>query len=332
MYIFKRRINAIKTNVFPSPFCIRSFPMRIMVFLVMLLPFITPVSKAEVPLNLIAEPKEEVYKEVDGIQLKLYIFNPAHQKEGNSPPAVVCIHGGGWSGGSPQLFFPHCRYFASRGMVAFSISYRLTSRQGVTPGDCIEDCKSAVRWIRKNASRLGVAPNRIAILGDSAGGHLAACLGVMDHGEFEAIGEDKSISALGNALLLYNPVVDLNSDNLLRIVPDIPLKGETGLSREEIGRKVSPLFYIKPGQPPALLMHGLDDTNVAPSQGQRYAEAMKKAGNRCDLVMLPKTQHAFVIVNYTATDAHVVNAIRKADEFLASLGYVKGKPTLVTPR
>lgn len=307
--------------------------MRTIYLLILFLSIVTPALCAEVPLNLIAEPKEEVYKEADGVQLKLYIFTPANHKAGNRTPAIVCIHGGGWSGGNPQLFFPHSRYFASRGMAAFSISYRLTSREGLTPGDCIEDCKSAVRYIRKNADRLGVDPGRIAILGDSAGGHLAACLGVMDGGEFEAPGEDRSISALGNVLLLYNPVVDLNSDNLLRIISEgRPLKGFPGLTREEIGRKVSPLFYIRPGQPPTLLMHGLDDTNVAPSQGQRFAEAMRKAGNRCDLVMLPKTRHAFVIVNYTAPEEQVVNAIRTADQFLALLGYLKGKPTLVTPK
>jgi acetyl esterase len=301
--------------------------------LLLLFLFCAPGLRAEVPLNLIAEPKREVYKAENGINLPLYIFAPANHKAGNRTPAIVCIHGGGWSGGDPQLFFPHSRYFASRGMVAFSISYRLTTREGVTPGDCIEDCKSAVRYIRKNADRLGIDPNRIAILGDSAGGHLAACLGVMDGGEFEAPGEDRSINSLGNALLLYNPVVDLNSDNLLRIIPEgRPLKGFPALTREEIGRKVSPLFYIKPGQPPSLLMHGMDDTNVAPSQSQRFAEAMRKAGNRCDLMMLPQTKHAFVIVNYTAPDEQVVNAIRIADEFLVSLGYLKGKPTLTVPK
>jgi acetyl esterase len=297
-------------------------------FFPLLLMFVAPAAHAEVPLNLIAEPTEEVYKDVDGVKLKLFIFAPAHHKKGNIIPAVVCIHGGGWSGGSPDLVFPYARYFASRGMTAFSISYRLTSREGVTPGDCIEDCKSAVRYIRKNADRLGVDVSRIAILGGSAGGHLAACLGVMD-GLFEAPGEDLSVSSMGNAMIIYNPVMDLNSDNLMRLLPrDCTLKGFPGLTREETGKKLSPINYVKPGQPPAMLMHGTDDTTVAPSQGIRFAEAMQKAGNRCDLHMLPKTKHAFMYVNGSGTDEQVLTAIRTADEFLVSLGYLKGKPTL----
>jgi acetyl esterase/lipase len=288
-------------------------------------------ASASIPLSLIAEPREEVYKEVDGIELNLYIFYPEKYRPRMSIPAVVCIHGGGWMGGDPRLFFPHARYFASRGMVAFSVQYRLTSRPGVTVADCIEDCKSAMRFIRLNAERFGVDPNRIAVLGDSAGGHLAACLGVMDD-RFDAPGEDRSVSSLANAMLLYNPVVDSTVPELIKYVPERPLKGEPGLSRMEIVRRISPLFCVKPGQPPALLMHGLDDTNVPPDQGRRFADAMQKAGNRCDLVLLPKTRHAFVIVHYTAPDDQVVSAIRRADGFLRSLGYLKGKPTLVAPK
>ncbi|MFA6470700.1 MAG: alpha/beta hydrolase [Candidatus Latescibacterota bacterium] len=297
-------------------------------FFLLLMP-VLPSLQAEVPLNLIAEPTEKVYKDVDGVKLKLFMFAPAHHKEGNRTPAVVCIHGGGWSGGSPELVFPYARYFASRGMVAFCISYRLTNLTGVTPGDCIEDCKSAFRFIRKNAGILGVDTDRIAILGGSAGGHLAACLGVME-GIFEAPGEELSISSMANAMIIYNPVMDLTSDNLLRLLPENrPLKGFPGLTREEIAKKLSPIFYVKPGQPPAMLMHGIDDTTVAPSQGKRFAEAMQKAGNRCDLHMLPKTKHAFMYVNGSGADEQVLTAILTADEFLVSLGYLKGKPTLV---
>ena len=81
----------------------------------------TGASAADIPLNLIAEPTVEVYKEVDGRELKLYIFNPANHTTRANTPAVVCIHGGGWMGGDPSLFFPHARYFAARGLVTFSV-------------------------------------------------------------------------------------------------------------------------------------------------------------------------------------------------------------------
>ncbi len=200
-----------------------------------------PAAAGDIPLNLIAEPRVEVYKEVDGRELKLYIFNPANHKPRANTPAVVCIHGGGWMGGDPSLFFPHARYFAARGLVAFSVQYRLTSAGGVTVGDCIEDCKSAFRFIRLNAERFGVDPARLAVLGDSAGGHLAACMGVMD--EFEAPKEDPSVSSFANAMILYNPVVDSTVPNSRSTCPTVrsrasrgfPARRSSGASRRSSG-------------------------------------------------------------------------------------------------
>ena len=75
-------------------------------------------------------------------------------------------------------------------------------------------------------------------------------------------------------------------------------------------------------------MHGLDDHVVSPEQSRRFAAAMKDAGNRCDLVLVEKARHAFVVTHYTAPPATVVNAIRAGDAFLASLGFLRGEPTL----
>jgi acetyl esterase len=285
---------------------------------------------ADISLRLAAEPRSVVYKEISDRQLHLHYFQPMVKKTGKPTAALVCIHGGGWLGGDPTLMFPHIRYFAARGIATFSVQYRLTSEKGVTVADCIEDCKSAVRWIRANYERFNIDPNRIAVMGDSAGGHLAACMGVMD--EFDAPGEDKSIPSLANAMILYNPVVDAAIPQLVKLVPDLPIPGAQGLSREEIARRISPLFRVRPGQPPAIVLHGLDDTNVPPDQARQFADAMKAAGNRCDLVLYPGTPHAFVIVNYTSRDEVVVRAIRRADEFLRSLGYVKGRPTLTVQK
>ena len=76
--------------------------------------------------------------------------------------AIVFFFGGGWVGGTPKQFFPHCTYLASRGMVAISAEYRVKDRHGVTPLECVLDGKSAVRWVRAHASELGIDPTLIA--------------------------------------------------------------------------------------------------------------------------------------------------------------------------
>jgi len=267
------------------------------------------------------QPETVVYKDIDGTELNLYVFKPEETRTGDSRAAVVCIHGGGWRGGTPELMYPHARYFAARGAVAFSVQYRLVPKEGAGPTvmDCITDCKSAMRYIRLHAAEFGVDPARMASMGDSAGGHLAACLGTI--GAFNDPSEDLTVSAMANATLLYNPVVDLTA-KWIQMLPECP-------DRMFLARSVSPVFHIAPGQPPALLMHGDQDTVVTPEQAKRYAAAMDAAGNTCAFTLLPGEKHAFVLPFYTATEEIVVGAIRAADDFLISLGYLTGVPTLV---
>ena len=94
-------------------------------------------------------------------------------------PAIVCFFGGGWTGGTPRQFLPQCKYLATRGMVAIAADYRVASRNHVKAVDCVRDAKSAIRYVRKNAARLGVDPERIVAAGGSAGGHLAAACGTI---------------------------------------------------------------------------------------------------------------------------------------------------------
>lgn len=77
-----------------------------------------------------------------------------------------------------------------------------------------------------------------------------------------------------------------------------------------------------------MLVHGLDDKVVPPSQAERFAAAAKVAGHRCDLILLPATSHAFIVPRYKAPESAVVSAIRSADTFLVSLGWLSGEPTL----
>ncbi len=103
--------------------------------------------------------RSEVYKTIGDVALQMYIFEPAGHKAADRRPAVVFFFGGGWKGGTPKQFEHQCRYLASRGMVAMTADYRVSSRHGTKAVQCVTDGKSAVRWVRENAKRLGYLLN-----------------------------------------------------------------------------------------------------------------------------------------------------------------------------
>jgi acetyl esterase len=275
-----------------------------------------------------------VYAERGGERLLLHLFRPADSQAGERRPAIVWIHGGGWTGGTVDGTMPHARYFARRGLVAGNITYRLAKPGSVTIGDCIADCRSALRYLRTHADELGVDPDRIAVAGDSAGGHLAAALGTLPG--FDHPDDDPRVSGRANALLLYNPIVDMTEGDWIRYAvggavladkKNTPRPASAGAVT--LARSLSPLFHIARGQPPAVVLHGRADRIVPVAQAERFASAARQAGNRCDLILYPEPiGHAFVVAGYKWPEPVVVEAIREADRFLASLGWLVGEPTL----
>jgi acetyl esterase/lipase len=206
-------------------------------------------------------------------------------------------------------------------MVAITADYRVASRQGAKPAQCVADARSAIRWVRKNAARLGVDPNRIVAAGGSAGGHIAACAAVVP-GPDEP-GEDTSVSAVPNAAVLFNPALVL-----------APL-GETNLARfpsrvnaERMGvepRRISPAHHVRAGAPPMIIFHGKADTTVPFVTAEAFTARMKAAGNRCELVGFDGQPHGFF--NYgRGNNRFFRETLKQADEFLASLGYLTGPP------
>src|SRR6478672_10856667 len=111
----------------------------------------------------------ETYKTVADAKLNLYVYYPSGHKPTDKRAAIVFFFGGGWQNGSPGQFEQHCKHLASRGMVAITADYRVASRPQVKAVECVKDAKSAIRYVRKEAARLGVDPNRIAAGGGSAG-------------------------------------------------------------------------------------------------------------------------------------------------------------------
>ena len=245
------------------------------------------------------------------VELEMNIFEPTGHKASDQTPAIVLFYGGGWSGGEPDLFFAHATYLASRGMMAFVPKYRTKNSAKTTAFEAVTDAKSALRWTRENAKTLGIDPNRIAAAGSSAGGHIAATATMVPG--YDEPNEDAAISTVPNALILYNPVIDLS-----------PI----GYGNERVGPKwqsISPQQHVRPGLPPTIVFHGTADKTVPYANAVAFEAAMKKAGNQVELVTFRGVGHGFA---YRPAKKDANFALRLTDEFLESLGYIKGEPTL----
>ncbi len=260
----------------------------------------------------------EVYKTVDGTELKVFIFNPKRDDPKEPRPAIVFFFGGGWTNGSPGQFEQQARYLASRGMVAIAADYRVKSRNQSQVVDSVRDAKGAMRYVRANAERLGIDPNRIAAGGGSAGGHLAACTGTI--AGFDEEGETTAVSSVPNAMVLYNPVMSLVG---LRDeeTKEADVKGRLGVAAKEI----SPHGHEQAGQAPMIMFFGTDDRLIEGAKA--FQTDAKKLGLRCELVEYEGQRHSFFNFNFGKNE-YFFKTLKAADEFLQSIGYVKGPETV----
>jgi acetyl esterase/lipase len=276
----------------------------------------------------------EVYREVNGVKLNAYIFTPPNHRASDRRPAVLFFFGGGWKGGSPGQFLPQSLYLAQRGMVAIPCDYRVLSRHGVIPQDCLRDAKAAIRWARANATRLGIDPGRIVAGGESAGGHLAAAVALVPG--FED-GAHTEVSSMPNALALFNPAVVLS-----------PVGGHPGLlSDDKIAdirtrtdgrpQEISPYHFVRAGLPPSILFHGTKDEAVPFPTVELFAKAMAAAGNRCELKAYEGQPHGFFNPGRGKGEPREEatrcfhRTIRELDTFFVSLGYLKPSDKPPTP-
>ncbi len=253
-----------------------------------------------------------IYKTAAGRDLRLYVVSPPGPPAAR--PAIVFYHGGGWKGFKAIQFNHHAEYFASRGMVAIQVEYRPVGDDPKEPPTvCVQDTKSSMRWVRTHARELGIDPNRIAASGGSAGGHLAAWVGLCEGLDDPA--DDRKVSAKPNALVLYNPVFD---------------NGPGGWGQERVGARYpefSPLHNIRPGAPPTIVFLGSDDKLIPVKTLTEFKTRMEKAGARCDTHVYEGQGHGFF--NYRAQpNPYYEKTLRASDEFLVSLGWLKGEPTL----
>jgi len=256
-----------------------------------------------------------LYKLVDGIELKLHVFEPAGLKASDHRPAIVFFFGGGWNGGDPRQFYPQARAMSDQGLVAFSAEYRVRSRNQTTPFECVKDGKSAIRWVRERAAELGVDPDRIVAAGGSAGGHVAACTGIIEG--CEDTGENLKISSRPNAMILFNPVLDTTEKGY----------GANRFKPEQ-RTELSPCHHVRKGIAPTIVFHGTTDQTVPFENAERFARLMQESGNECVLVPFTGKDHGFFNAPFFRPTSDGVDydlTMKRSVEFLTAHGYLGAK-------
>lgn len=245
------------------------------------------------------------YKTIEDVELKLHLFNPQESKPDR--PAIVFFFGGGWNGGSPSQFYPHCRHLADLGMVAMSAEYRVKTRNNTTPFECVEDGKSALRWIRAHAKELGVDPDRIAAGGGSAGGHVAAAVATVPG--LNAKDDPEGVSCVPNALVLFNPVYDNGPDGY-------------GYSRvKDRYQEISPMHNIREGIPPAIVFLGTKDSLIPVATATTFQKKMQAVGSESELKLYQDEPHGFF--NFGRGDgSNYRDTVAAMDAFLAKHGFL----------
>lgn len=232
------------------------------------------------------------YSNPDNQHLQVNLARP----KGDGPfPAILCIHGGGFRAGTRQGYDGLIRRLAQQGYVAATASYRLAPKYQF-PG-AVHDVKAAVRWLRANAGKYRINPDRIGVTGGSAGGHLAQFLGVTAGvKQFEGEGGHPEQSSAVTCVVNYYGPSDFTqsygkSVDAHEVLP-LFLGGNLEQARQ---RHVvsSPLYWVTPNAAPTLFVHGTKDNYVAFEQAQWIFDRMKAAGVPVEMLALEGAGHGF---------------------------------------
>jgi acetyl esterase/lipase len=254
-----------------------------------------------------------IYKSVGRTDLRLHVFktDTKNAVAGSKKPAILFFYGGAWEYGSVKEFIDPARYFSTRGAVGILVDYRVFCRHGSSIADEISDAKSAVRYVRSHATQLGIDPNRIVVIGGSAGGHLALSTATLDG--FESDDEDHSISSKPNLLALLYPCSDVTT-------ADEKMYGGDAIG--EYGKEASPLYHIHPNLPPMLIIQGTDD--IVYQENKKFCAESTAMGNMCEFVVYKDAYHGFFGPE-AENSKWYQQAQKKMDSFLMQAGYLRHK-------
>jgi acetyl esterase/lipase len=259
----------------------------------------------------VLEPSRVVtYKTTPQKPLLLHVFEPKGFAKTDKRAAFVTIHGGGWRGGVPRRMYPFADYFAKLGMVGISVEYRLAAQKpvpgGLTPFDCVQDVKSAIRYLKTHAAEMGIDPEKIVVSGGSAGGHLAVATAL-----FEAVNDpqdDLKVSTMPAAMVLLFPVIDISA--------------EIGYGNALLGerwKEIDPNSHVRSGLPPTITFHGTGDTVTPFAGAEKFHQAMKAAGNESELVVHEGGKHGYLMFDRKVLD----ETLERSAAFLRRHSFIK---------
>jgi len=236
--------------------------------------------------------RDLIYRNVDGIELKLDLFLSSDTK--SPQPCVVFVHGGGWRNGDKKSGEKNAAWLTQHGFAVASIHYRLTD-VAQWPAQ-INDCYAAVRWVRDHADQYGIDPQRVGAWGTSAGGHLVALMGTRTSEEQETT--SSRVQAVcdwfGPSDLLTMPPNVVTSE---RSEADVAksngalLLGATVKDVPDRARDASALHHVSSDAAAFLIMHGDRDPGVPLSQSQQLHDALRAAGVDSTLIVVPGAGH-----------------------------------------
>ncbi len=261
-----------------------------------------------------------VYHTASNWDAKLDVYTPTTP---GPHPTILHIHGGGWVGGTRESV--HLRFipYLEMGFAVVNVSYRL-ARVAEAPA-AVEDCRCALKWVVNNAKEHGLDPNRIVVMGYSAGGHLALTTGMLT----SAAGFDRQCSGQQEpkvaAIVNWYGIADV-SDLLDGANSRTYAVGWLGSrpDRAEVARRVSPMTYVRKDLPPVLTIHGDADPVVPYKHGTGLHAALQKVGATSELVTVPGGKHG----NFPAADQ--LKAIEAVRTFLAKHGVLPARRTQST--
>lgn len=245
-------------------------------------------------LNAVAVTRNITYQEYDNLTLALDVYEmPVHALKS---PAVIVIHGGSWRNGHKSDFAAYDRWLATQGYVVFDVEYRHATEKMTFPAQ-LHDIQQAIGWVRDHAKQYSIDPDRLALLGRSAGAQLAVLAA------YTQVGGEAQLNPIKCVVSFYGPM-DLAWDYSHSSYPDViqsksTLENYLGGSPAALANlysQASPSEHVKPNVPPTLFLHGGRDQLVLQQNVFLMMPKLRRASVPFEFIDLPWANHGFDVI------------------------------------